>query len=90
MMKTYKFIVSGLVQGVYFRKSISLNAKKENFTGYVKNLPNGDVEAVANLTDSNYSKFIEILNSGSSVSRTDNIDIEELEYSSFLGFEIRY
>ena len=38
--------VSGLVQGVFFRYETMRNARRRNVTGWVRNLPDGRVEAV--------------------------------------------
>jgi acylphosphatase len=38
--------VSGLVQGVFFRHETRLRAIRNNVTGWVRNLPDGRVEAV--------------------------------------------
>jgi len=39
-------IVSGIVQGVFFRSSVRDEARRSGLTGWVRNLPNGRVEAV--------------------------------------------
>ncbi len=90
-MKTYKFLVSGKVQGVWYRKYVSENAKKHGFKGYIKNLPDGRVEAVANIeNDDRLKEFIEILKEGSPFSRVENIEIKEIPNIKFNDFEIRY
>ncbi len=89
-MKTYRFTIKGRVQGVYYRKSVQERALKENFLGYVKNLPNKDVEAVANLDSSNFNRFVEILEEGSPLSHAKEITKEEMEPMEFNSFEIRY
>jgi len=88
-MKSYKCIVSGKVQGVFYRKNVSRNALKENFKGYVKNLPNGDVEACVECKENEFNRFMEILHKGSSASQVDNIEVLETT-ESFNNFEIRY
>jgi len=88
---TYKFLISGKVQGVWYRKFVSENAKKEGFKGYVKNLPDGRVEAVVNLDDENeLNEFIEILRKGSPYSEVKDIEIIKTDDVSFNDFEIRY
>ena len=42
-----KFIVSGVVQGVGFRYFTQRAAARHQVTGYVRNLPDGRVEALA-------------------------------------------
>lgn len=43
----WKIIVSGRVQGVYFRAFTRKQALQLGLTGYAKNLPDGDVEIIA-------------------------------------------
>ena len=38
--------VAGMVQGVFFRQNIRRQAQMHNVTGWVRNLPDGRVEAV--------------------------------------------
>ncbi|MGC3980269.1 MAG: acylphosphatase [Steroidobacteraceae bacterium] len=42
-----RFLVSGRVQGVFFRASTRTQALRLGLTGYAKNLPDGRVEVVA-------------------------------------------
>lgn len=46
-MNCFKFIVSGHVQGVFYRASTQEQANILSITGYAKNLRNGDVEVLA-------------------------------------------
>lgn len=41
-----RVIFKGRVQGVFFRANCEANAKELGLSGYVRNLPDGDVEAV--------------------------------------------
>ncbi len=91
-MELYRFFVFGRVQGVFYRKFVSSAAMKRQFRGYVKNLADGSVEAVAELTDEDLKEFLEILKGGSPLSTVENISYKviadgELVYD---GFEIRY
>jgi len=47
MSECLHIIVKGKVQGVYFRAFTQKQAAKLNVNGFVRNLPNGDVEIVA-------------------------------------------
>ena len=88
-MKNYKFIISGKVQGVYYRVSIKNNAIKSNYKGYVKNLPDGNVEASLTCEESKLSDFIEILKQGSQYSNVT--DIKQSEHNEVFNntFEVR-
>ncbi len=90
-MKTYRFLVSGKVQGVYYRKHIQEMAKEAGFRGYVRNLPDGRVEAVANIEDEKRLKeFLTILKKGSPWSRVEEIKYEEVPFVEFDDFKIVY
>lgn len=46
-VQAQRFLVSGRVQGVYFRASTRQQARQLGLTGYAKNLPDGRVEVLA-------------------------------------------
>ncbi|MEO6365424.1 MAG: acylphosphatase [Luteimonas sp.] len=46
-MQACRFIVTGKVQGVFFRASARDQARRLGLRGYAKNLPDGSVEVVA-------------------------------------------
>jgi len=88
---TYKFLVSGKVQGVWYRKFVSENAKNAGFKGYVKNLNDGRVEAVAEIeNEKRLQEFLDILKKGSPYSVVENIEYEPYEDEKFTDFEIRH
>jgi len=87
---TYRFLISGKVQGVWYRKFVSENAKKKGFKGYIRNLPDGRVEAVANIEDEKrLNEFLGILKEGSPYSIVEDIEYKEINPMEFREFEIR-
>ena len=46
-MACVRFVVSGRVQGVFFRASTREEALRLGLTGHARNLPDGNVEVVA-------------------------------------------
>jgi len=91
-MKWYRFIIFGRVQGVYYRKSVSQAMMKKQFKGYIKNLPDGTVEVVAEVFDDEFDTFMSILKEGSPLSSVEDIQYEIIDDAQFAtdGFEIRY
>jgi len=59
MLQTMSIAVSGRVQGVYYRQSTKEKAIELNITGYVKNLPDGNVYIFATGTTDQLNALIE-------------------------------
>ena len=89
-MNNYKFIIKGIVQKVYYRKTVCDNAKKYNFKGYIKNLSNGDVEASITSTDTDLDIFINILQKGSIKSKVTKIIQSETNTVFTKSFSVIY
>ena len=91
-MEWYRFIISGRVQGVFYRKSVSQEMMKKQFKGYIQNLDDGTVEVVAEVYDEDLFGFMKILKDGSPLSSVDDITHEIIDDAEFRtdGFEIRY
>ena len=88
-MKSYKFFVSGRVQGVYYRANVAKNAKKAGFSGYVKNLEDSRVEACVYCDETAVEAFKTILKKGSPISKVSAIE-EAVCSEIFSGaFEVR-
>ena len=75
-------IISGKVQGVYFRKYTQDVSLQNYVYGWVKNLLNGDVECVLEGLKSNVDKVIRWCHQGPPNSSVDNV---ELKYETFTG-----
>jgi acylphosphatase len=92
-MESYRFVVSGKVQGVYYRKFTAEKLRQMGIQGYVRNLPDGNVEVVVRIyEDEELEKVISVLREGSPLSETREIAREQLEDDDIVydGFEIRY
>ena len=90
-MHIYHFIIVGKVQRVAYRKSVQQMASYGQIEGYIKNLDDGTVEAVAFLYDDQLEDFINILKNGSPLSAVSDITHKILEKDDLIydGFEIR-
>jgi len=89
-LNTYQLIVNGRVQKVNYRKFVLEVASALDYCGYVKNLPNGDVEVVINAQfEEELEFFISKLYDGSMFSHVEDIACKKIAFVSFNGFERR-
>ena len=86
---TVHLIISGKVQGVYFRKHTQDISLQNNVYGWVQNLLNGDVECVLEGLKSNVDKVIIWCHQGPPNSHVDNVEIKYEEFTGqFTDFKI--
>ena len=84
-------LVSGNVQGVFFRQALKVVAKKNNVSGWVRNLKDGHVEAVLEGDTKDINLVVEWTSIGSANSRVDNIEVNNEEFKNeFSIFEVIY
>ena len=83
-------IYTGNVHGVGFRFATERVARSVGVGGFVKNLPNGTVEAVAEGTEDQLTSFLE----GIKERMSGYISDSEVDWTKatgeFVGFEIRF
>jgi acylphosphatase len=89
-MASLRAIVSGRVQGVFFRASVEGWAEQLHLTGWVRNLPGGVVEVKAEGEKLGLEKLVGYLKKGPPAARVDNVKVEWADYAGeFSGFRIR-
>lgn len=88
-MQQVHLFISGFVQGVGFRQFVKYNAKKMGVNGWVKNLPDGRVEAVLQGQRELLEHMIRRLKKGPFIAKVENIDVrwEEVK-DTFEAFEV--
>jgi acylphosphatase len=57
-MRTQRLLIHGRVQGVWFRESMRREAERLGVTGWVRNAPDGSVEAVVQGPDTTVDTLI--------------------------------
>jgi len=83
--------VRGKVQGVFFRANTRNKAQELGITGWVRNLPDGRVEAIFEGEKQKVEEIIEWTKRGSPIARVEGVEVEFEEYKGeFNDFEIRY
>jgi acylphosphatase len=73
-----RFLISGRVQGVGFRWFAREAAEREGVHGWVRNLPDGRVEAQAEGDADALERFERALRSGPRGSRIDDVEVDAL------------
>lgn len=69
-------VVSGQVQGVAYRAYAQESATELELVGYVKNLPDGTVEVVAQGLPDTLKEFVEYLYEGSLNAKVESVAVE--------------
>ncbi|MGI9565468.1 MAG: acylphosphatase [Nitrosopumilus sp.] len=86
-----KIFVTGKVQGVFFRQTLKVMAKKNNVSGWVKNLKDGRVEAVLEGDDEKLNRLIEWAHGGPANARVEDVEIHNEKYTGeFSKFDVLY
>ncbi len=82
--------VSGQVQGVFFRDSTRQNAEELGLAGWVKNLPDGRVEAVFEGPSEKVREMVRWCEEGPQQASVENVDTDfEGSDEDLQGFEVR-
>ena len=82
-------IVNGRVQGVGFRYFVCRNARELNLFGWVRNRPDGEVEALVEGEKNAIKKWALAIRQGPSGSRVEGCEFARKPYTqSFNTFEV--
>jgi acylphosphatase len=91
MTKRYHVLISGRVQGVFFRANTCKSAVALGLTGWVRNLPDGRVETLFEGEPKNAEAMLAWCRTGTPPARVDHVEVvEENAEGSFTGFDIVY
>ena len=80
--------VSGFVQGIGFRQYIKSRANKLNIKGWIKNLPDGRVEAILQGRTQDIDKIILLCRKGPFLAEVEKVEVEKLPDQKFESFDI--
>jgi acylphosphatase len=84
-------VVSGRVQGVSFRYATARVAQQLRVKGWVRNRPDGKVEAVFEGTKTDIESMIAWCHTGPPAASVDNVDVTwQAPTNDFSGFNIRF
>ncbi len=82
-------LISGRVQGVFFRDSTREKAEALGLSGWVRNLPDGRVEAVFEGDPDRVREMVAWCESGPSSADVDDVSVEDETPEGLSGFEVR-
>jgi acylphosphatase len=84
-----RILITGLVQGVFFRREITDLARRLGLSGWVRNLPDGRVEATVEGEKSRIDELIRFCHIGPSRARVSRVEVEWSDSKGELrGFKI--
>ena len=84
-------LISGKVQGVFFRQALKVVAKKNNVMGWVRNLTDKRVEATLEGYNKSVNLVIEWAKICPANSHVDDIEVSNEEFKNeFSMFEVLY
>jgi len=87
-MKCLHIIISGRVQGVFFRQNAKNKALELGLKGYARNLEDGTVEVVAQGDEIKLKEMVEFIRKGPGISKVNDIKMRSKELENFNNFEI--
>ncbi len=87
-MKTLHLQIEGRVQGVWFRESMRREAERLGVDGWVRNRPDGSVEAVVQGTDDAVVALVAWAKKGPPLAQVERVELIEAE-GKYSGFEKR-
>ena len=87
-MKRVRVVASGRVQGVFYRASCARLARGLGLTGYVRNLPDGRVEAAFEGSDSAVDEMVAWSRVGPDLANVDRLDVVVEDPLGETGFRV--
>jgi len=87
-MKTVRLTITGKVQGVFYRATAKDVADLTGVKGWVRNLPDNNVEITVTATEESLQKFINWCKQGPPKAKVEDVIVEELQFEEFNGFRI--
>ncbi len=90
MSQCRRFLISGRVQGVFFRAGTQDRARRLSLTGWVRNLSDGRVEIVACGNDAKLKQLEEWLWQGPPHARVESVTATDAGNQSFTDFAVTH
>lgn len=85
-IKRFHALISGKVQGVFFRVYTQKNAEEKGLSGWVRNTEDGRVEVIAEGETDSLKGLLKLLNQGPPNSYVKSVEVEWLEPKGDAGY----
>lgn len=90
-MQRWHLLISGKVQGVFYRKSTAQQAQTLGLTGYVRNLEDGQVEVIAEGSETTLEALYNWCWQGPEKAKVEDISRSSEDASgTFSGFVVKH
>lgn len=89
-MKAAHVLIEGRVQGVWFRESMREQAERHRVAGWVRNLPDGRVEAHVQGEDDGVDTLLHWCHDGPERARVDRVTATPAGAAASEGFQVRH
>ena len=83
-----RIVVHGLVQGVFFRDTVRKQASTAGVSGWVRNNPDGTVEAVFEGEEDAVERLVDVCRSGPRGARVDRVEARVEVPEGLAGFRV--
>ena len=84
-------LISGRVQGVWFRSSTKQKAEQLGVTGWVRNTKDGRVEAIFEGEENSVKSLIEWCHHGPPLAKIEKVEVKNQNFTNgFDDFSIKY
>lgn len=84
-----RVVVHGLVQGVFFRETVRRHAQTRGVAGWVRNNPDGTVEAVFEGEAEPVERLVTFVHEGPSGAIVERVDVVDEQEEGLSGFSVR-
>ncbi|MGW0736828.1 acylphosphatase [Streptomyces sp. NPDC002851] len=88
-MARKRVVVTGDVHGVFFRDTCRRTALENGVAGWVRNLPDGTVEAVFEGPPDRVATLVDWAHQGPPTAIVDHVFVQDEEQEGLNGFEVR-
>ena len=88
-MIRYRVLISGRVQGVAYRDACRRMAEQHGVTGWVRNLPDGSVEAVFEGASEDVRRLVDWSRQGPRFAEVADVSVQPEEPEGISEFQIR-